>query len=194
PWRIAAADFPRSAARPRGRARGSGAEVVVIGAGAIGASIAYHLAARGARVQVLERGRDIQHASTSRSGGGGVPPRSRGGNILLSKYSIARLRDFGREIGVDVGLRLVGYLFLVREPATWARYQRDAALQRRYEVPTQLLSPDEAGRFIPGTRVDDLLGATFCDQDGYCDPRALRDGYLARAVERGATVRYGAGV
>ena len=162
------------------------AEVVIIGAGVVGAAIAYHLAARGCTdVLLLERSPDITDSSTARSAAGVRHQWSSAINIRLSQLSIAQLRRFPDELGVESGLRLVGYLFLVREPDTWAAYQRGAALQQAYGVPTQLLTPEQAAGFFPGTRTDDLQGATFCDQDGYCDPLAIRNGYLQRALDSG---------
>lgn len=165
------------------------AEVAIIGSGVVGSSIAYHLAKRGCtNVLVLDRTADIRDSSTARSGAGVRHQWSSATNILLSKYSITRLHRFKEEIGVDSGLRLVGYLFLVRKPATWATYQQNVALQHRYGVPTQILTPDQVGQIVPNTRIDDLQGATFCDQDGYCDPMAIRNGYLQRAGELGVRV------
>lgn len=162
------------------------ASVVIIGAGIVGASIAYHLAARGCTdVVVLEREAAEVTGSSARSLAGVRHQFSDPLNIRLSLYSAARIRHFAEEIGADSGFRQVGYLLLVDDPRTWEGFQRDVALQRSLGARVEVLTPAEAARFVPGTRTADLVGATFGPDDGYCDPYAIATGYLARARERG---------
>lgn len=173
----------------------SGASVVIAGAGIVGASIAYHLAARGCRdVLLLERADAPASGSTGRSAGGVRHQFGSAVNVQLSLYSIARLQAFSEEIGGHASLRQVGYLFLHTDPATWAHYQEQAQLQRSLGVPVELLGADEALRLVPGARVDDILGASFCPWDGYCDPYGIAMGYLSRARALGARVQVNAPV
>ncbi|HEX9369804.1 MAG TPA: FAD-binding oxidoreductase, partial [Roseiflexaceae bacterium] len=104
----------------------------------------------------------------------------------LSLYSIERLKHFAEEIGGHADLKQAGYLFLLDDPEDWAQYQRSAAMQRRLGARVELLTPEQAARFIPKTRVDGLLGATFGPDDGYCDAHGVALGYLVRARELGA--------
>lgn len=165
----------------------STAEVVVIGAGVMGASIAYHLAARGCTdVVILEKDELEISGSTARSAAGVRHQFSTEVNVRLSLYSIERLKHFNEEIGGHAGLRQVGYLFLIDDPTAWEQYQRSAAMQQRLGARVELLTPAEAGRFIPQTRIDDLVGATFGPDDGYCDPHGIALGYLNRARQLGA--------
>lgn len=169
--------------------REHGSSVVIIGGGIVGASIAYHLAARGCRdVLILERAESPATGSTGRSAGGVRHQFNTEVNIRLSQYGIERLRHFGEEIGGFAQLRQVGYLFLITDDATWARYQQQVQLQRRLGVPTEVLTPADAERLVPGTVVDDLLGATYCPLDGYCDPYGIAMGYLTRARALGVRV------
>lgn len=170
--------------------RDTGASVVIIGGGIVGASIAYHLAARGCRdVLILEREASPATGSTGRSAGGVRHQFNTEVNIRLSQYSIERLRHFGEEIGGYAHLRQVGYLFLITDAAAWARYQQQVQLQRRLGVPTELLTAADAERLLPGTVVDDVVGATYCPLDGYCDPYGIAMGYLTRARELGVRVQ-----
>jgi len=165
----------------------TGASVVIVGAGIVGASIAYHLAARGCRdVVLLEREQAPASGSTGRSAGGVRHQFATMVNIRLSLYSIERLRHFSEEIGGHAQLRQVGYLFLHSDPTMWAQYRAQAEVQRSMGVPTELLRPADVERFVPGTRVDDLLGATYCAWDGHCDPHGIAMGSLARARALGA--------
>jgi sarcosine oxidase subunit beta len=156
----------------------------------MGASVAYHLAARGCTdLLILEKAELEVSGSTARSAAGVRHQFSNRTNILLSRYSIERLRAFDEEIGGHAELHQVGYLFLVNDPETWAQYQRNVALQRELGVRVELLTPDEAARFAPRMRTDDLLGATFGPDDGYCDPYGIALGYLRAAQAKGVRIQ-----
>lgn len=163
------------------------AQVVVIGAGVMGCSVAYHLAARGCSdVLLLEKEETEITGSTARSAAGVRHQFSTEVNVRMSLHSIERLRRFKEEVGGESGLQQVGYLFLIDDAATWAAYQESTAMQRRLGARTELLSPAEAARFVPETRAEGLLGATFGPDDGYCDPHGIALGYLTRARALGA--------
>ncbi|NTU79428.1 MAG: FAD-binding oxidoreductase [Chloroflexales bacterium] len=162
----------------------TGAQVVIVGAGVVGASVAYHLALRGCTdVLLLEKEETEISGSTARSAAGVRHQFSSATNILLSRYSIEKLRTFDEEVGGHAELHQVGYLFLVNDEATWAQYRRNVELQRELGVQVDLLTPEEAARFVPRMRIDDLVGATFGPDDGYCDPYGIALGYL-RAAQR----------
>ena len=163
------------------------ATVVVVGAGIMGASVAYHLAARGcADVLILEQAETEITGSTARAAAGVRHQFSSEVNVRLSLYSIERIKRFAEEIGGHADLKQVGYLLLLDDPADWEQYQQSAAMQRRLGARVELLTPEEAARFIPELRADDLLGATFGPDDGYCDAHGVALGYLTRARQLGA--------
>ena len=169
--------------------QGGGPAVVIIGAGILGASIAYHLALRGcSNVTILEREESAATGSTARSAAGVRHQFATEVNIRLSRYSIERLARFTEEVGGHSELHQVGYLLLITDAESWPRYQAQIALQRRLGVPTQALGPADVGRLVPGTRVDDVVGATYCPLDGYCDPYGVAMGYLNRARSLGVRV------
>jgi sarcosine oxidase, subunit beta len=162
-------------------------QVVIIGAGIVGASVAYHLAVRGCRdIVILEQAETEVTGSTAKSAAGVRHQFSSEVNVRLSLYSIERLRHFEEEIGADAGLHQVGYLFLCSDAESWQAYQMNTAMQQRLGANTQILSAAEAARFIPQMNTDGLLGATFGPDDGFCDPHMIAMGYLARAREYGA--------
>jgi sarcosine oxidase subunit beta len=164
----------------------STAQVVIVGAGIMGASIAYHLAARGCtNVLILEQAETEIAGSTARSVAGVRHQFSTEVNVRLSLYGVERLKHFDEEVGGHAELKQVGYLFLIDDPATWAEYQRSVAMQRRLGARVELLTPDEAARFVPKMRTEDLVGATFGPDDGYCDPYGIALGYLNRARDLG---------
>jgi len=165
------------------------AEVLIIGAGIIGASVAYHLATRGCTdVLILEKAEAPITGSTAFSAGGVRHQFAREVNIRLSKYSIERLKHFSEEIGGHADLCQTGYLFLINKEDTWAEYQEQVRLQRSLGVQVELLEPRDVLAYVPGTRLDDILGATFGPEDGFCDPHGIASGYLKRAHEMGVRV------
>ena len=104
------------------------ADVVIVGGGVLGASIAYHLATKGVTdVAVLERDR-LGSGSTSRNAGGIRLQFSTEINVRLSQRSLPRLERFAEEMGVDPDFRQVGYLFLITTDADAAAFERSLAL------------------------------------------------------------------
>lgn len=165
------------------------AEVLIIGAGIIGASVAYHLAIQGCTdVLILERAEAPITGSTALSAGGVRHQFAREVNIHLSKYSIERLKNFTDEVGEYSGLRQTGYLFLINKEDTWAQFQEQVKLQQSLGVRVELLEPRDTLEYVPSTRLDDIVGATFGAEDGFCDPHGIASGYLNRARELGVRV------
>jgi glycine/D-amino acid oxidase-like deaminating enzyme len=165
------------------------ADVVIVGGGIVGASIAYHLGARGVRdVIVLERDQ-LGGGSTTRNAGGVRLQFSTEINVRLSLRSLSRIEQFAEEMGVDPHLRQVGYLFLITEERDVVPFETSLAMQKRLGVPVQRLNAAGVHEVFPELRVDDLRFATLCMRDGYCDPTSLLNGYVARAREKGVSFR-----
>lgn len=167
-----------------------GAQVIIIGAGIMGASIAYHLAIRGCTdVVILEKEATEVSGSTARSMAGVRHQFSSRTNILLSQYSIERFKHFYEEVGGHAELRQIGYLLLVDNPVTWETYQQSVALQRSMGVQVELLDPSAAAAMIPELNQAGLVGATFGPEDGYVDPHGVAMGYLNRARALGVQLQ-----
>jgi sarcosine oxidase subunit beta len=161
------------------------AEVVIVGGGVLGASIAYHLATKGVRdVVVLERDR-LGVGSTTRNAGGVRLQFSTEINVRLSQRSIPHFERFSEEMGVDPDFHQVGYLFLITSERDVSAFERSLALWSRLGVPARRLDQDGVRELFPELRVDDVRFATFCEKDGYLDPSSLLNGYVARAREKG---------
>ena len=117
------------------------AEVVIIGAGVIGASVAYHLAKRGCgRILVLERHRAPGQGSTGRATGGFRAQFGSEINVRLSLLSREKLLSFEEEMDIDPGYRPCGYLFLAGDEAQLEtlrgaqKVQKSAGLREAREV------------------------------------------------------------
>ena len=162
------------------------ASVVIIGAGIVGCSVAYHLSARGCKnIVVLEKADTEVAGSTARSAAGVRHQFATEVNVLLSRYSIERMKRFTAEVGGEAGLKQIGYLLLVSEPDRWEQYLQSVALQNSLGVSSRALSPAGVLGMMPFTNLDGLLGATWCAEDGHCDPHGIATGYLSVARRHG---------
>jgi sarcosine oxidase subunit beta len=167
----------------------SAAEVVIIGGGCMGASVAYHLARRGVTdVVLLEREQMLGTGSTGRNAGGVRHQFSNQANIKLSIESIALLERFADEVGHPIDFHQDGYLFLLSTPASVETFERNVALQRGLGVEVQWLDAREAAALAPGLNADSVLAATFCQRDGIADPNGVTMGFAKTAQSLGVTV------
>ncbi|MGH2377333.1 MAG: NAD(P)/FAD-dependent oxidoreductase [Candidatus Limnocylindria bacterium] len=173
---------------------GPAPDVVIVGGGVVGASIAYHLTQRGLRnVLVLERD-TFGSGSTSRNAGGIRQQFSTEINVRLSQRSVPRLERFQDEFGIDIQFQQVGYLFLITDQRDVAPFERSLALWGRLGVPATRLDRDGVRAVFPEIVTDDLLFATFCPKDGHADPVSILNGFISRARAAGATFRENARV
>lgn len=176
-------------------ARGNRCEVAIVGGGVMGASIAAHLVERRVgRVVVFEREDDLGTGSTAKAAGGIRLQFTTRANVELSRYSIEEIRRFEERTGVDADFAQDGYLFLLDAEADLEAFTRTARLQRSLGAPVEVIPVEDAARILPGIRTDDLVGATFCPEDGVATPAALVAGYAALARRGGAELRRGASV
>ena len=167
-------------------------EVAIVGGGVIGASIAAHLAERKVgRVVVFEREDALGTGSTAKAAGGVRLQFTTAANVALSRYSMEEIRNFRERTGVDADFAQDGYLFLLNSEEDLARFRETAVVQRALGAPVEVITPEEAERILPGIRTDDLVGATFCGEDGVATPAALVAGYAALARRAGVELRRG---
>jgi sarcosine oxidase subunit beta len=164
------------------------ADVVIVGAGIMGLSIAYHLAARGVRdVTVVDRSYLCGGAS-GRNGGGIRAQWSSEANVRLMQESIRMCREFATKMRINVWFRQGGYLFLARTPAIRAGLEKSVALQNDCGLPTRMLSPAEARRIVPELSTDGLEAASFNADDGVVFPWPFVWGYAQAAEKLGVEV------
>jgi sarcosine oxidase subunit beta len=161
------------------------ADVAIIGGGAIGCSIAYHLGQRGAKnVVVLER-ETLGSGSTSKAAGG---IRAQFGTETEIRFSFEALDFFKRfkdEMGVDAEFRQIGYLTLVATEDDLAYHEERVELQRSMGVDVRIITPRDAREIVPTLNVDDMIAAVHCPTDGFAGPYEVTMGYAARARDRG---------
>ena len=146
----------------------------------MGASIAYHLALLGADGVVLCDSGEIASGATGKAMGGVRQQFSTAPEVRLAQGSI----DFFKELGPPF-FHQVGYLFLATTTAGAADLDERLALQQELGVPSMRVDP----AYVRGLRVDDVVSAVVCAEDGVADPFAVTRELVARAVERGVELR-----
>ena len=164
------------------------ADILVIGGGIIGVSIAYHLAFKNAgSIVLLERG-FLGQGSTGLCAGGIRTQFSTAVNISLSLKSLDFWTHFEEHTGVDPEFRQVGYLFLASRPETWRLLQQSVRLQHSHGLPVELLTPQEIHQRWSFLQWHDLLGGTFCSWDGYAGPHEALTGFVRMARRKGVRI------
>jgi sarcosine oxidase subunit beta len=158
------------------------ARIVVAGAGAVGASIAYHLVLLGAEDVVLAEREHVAAGATSKGMGGVRQQFSTEAEVRLAQASI----EFFASLGPDVFLQ-VGYLFVATTADGLARLDERRDLQAGIGVPVVRVDAS----FVQGLRTDDLAGAVFCATDGVGSPVAFAHELVRRAVGLGVELREG---
>ena len=170
----------------------SSAEVVVIGGGVIGTSIAFHLAEAGIDVCLLERDQ-LAGGSTSRAAGGIRAQFSDPLNIAIGLRSIESFERFGERPGAEIDLHQVGYLFLLDREDDVTAFEASVAVQQEAGVPSRFVSLDEVEELSPLAALDGVLAATYCPLDGHASPEAVTQGYAGGTRGHGGTILTGCG-
>ena len=164
--------------------------MVVVGGGAVGTSIAFHLAEAGVDVCLLER-ESLSSGSTSRAAGGFRTQFSDPLNIAIGLRAVEAFSRFSERPGGDIDFRQVGYLFLLDRSEDVAVFEASVAVQNELGVPSRLLEPAEALELSPLAGIEGVLAATFCPLDGHASPEAVAQVYAAGARAHGANVLTG---
>jgi sarcosine oxidase subunit beta len=164
------------------------ADVVIIGGGIVGSSIAYHLTAAGCRsVLVVERESAPGKGSTGKSMGGVRAQFSTPVNIQMSMYSIPFYASFEERLGYPCDYRPQGYLFCATAERHLAYLRANHETQVAMGLKTaQLVDGDEIRRRFPQMRGDDIVGGSFCSTDGFVDPYSAMNGLMIWAADHGA--------
>jgi len=166
------------------------ADVVIIGGGIVGSSIAWHLTDAGCRdVLLIERESHQGKGSTGKSMGGVRAQFATPVNIQMSLYSIPFYASFEERLGLPSEYRAQGYLFVATKPSHLDYLRINQQLQKSLGLmQVNMLTPEEIVQIVPQLRSDDVLGGSFCPTDGFVDPYSVMVGFTTRACEQGTTL------
>lgn len=155
-------------------------DVVIIGAGCIGASIASHLSGMGIHnVAVLEKEKMIGTGATAKCAGGVRAQFSTAVNIAMSHYSIREFEQLEKESGIQ--FVQCGYLFVIKTEEQKNRYLHNMETQQKLGVDVRWVTPEEISILAPNYGLDGVLGGTFGPKDGLVDPYLAVDAYFKKA-------------
>jgi len=163
------------------------ADVVIIGSGIVGSSVAYHLAQQGcSNVLVIEREAHQGKGSTGKSMGGVRAQFTTPVNIQMSLYSINFFSQFDEVVGHPADYRAHGYLFC----ATNQRHLEYLRANRERQMAlglknVEFMTREDILHMVPQLETHDILGGTLCPTDGFVDPHSVMMGFMLNARERG---------
>jgi sarcosine oxidase subunit beta len=160
------------------------ADIVIIGGGVVGCSTAYNLAQLGAgKVVVLEKNY-LASGSTGRCGAGMRMQWGTETNCLLSRESVKMLSKLPEILGVDIDIEFTqnGYLMPAYNEKMAEQFKANLVLQNSLNIPARWVSPEEALEIVPFLNTRGMLGATYCGEDGHCNPFKVTEAY-ARAAK-----------
>jgi sarcosine oxidase subunit beta len=158
--------------------------IVVCGAGATGASVAYHLALAGAgKVVLCDRG-TVAGGATGKAFGGVRQQFSTAAEVRLAQASVRFFEELGEPLFLQVG-----YLFLATTEEGLAELEERRQLQEELGVPVEAVSAGRVVELAPGVAVDDVLGGVLGSADGLSDPPSVCRELVRRAVELGVELR-----
>lgn len=165
------------------------ASTVVVGAGVIGASVAWHLASRGARdVLCVDRASSPGQGSTGAATGGFRAQFATAINVRLSLLARAKLLRFRDEIEADPGYVPSGYLWLAGNETELHALRAARTIQRGEGLHEAVeVGADDIVRLQPAVETDGIVGGSFCPSDGFIRPRAILDGYKNAAERLGVS-------
>jgi len=166
------------------------ADVVIIGGGIVGASVAWHVTESGCtNVLIVERETHQGKGSTGKSMGGVRAQFATTPNIQMSMFSINFYAEFDERLGQPAGYRPQGYLFVATAEKHLNYLRTNQKLQHSLGL-TQavMVTRDDIISRVPQLRSDDILGGSFCPTDGFVDPYSVMTSFTTCAVERGARV------
>jgi sarcosine oxidase subunit beta len=166
--------------------------VLIIGGGISGASIAYNLAVRGVKDIVVVDKSYFTSGDTGRCGAGVRQQWATKINCQLAKHSIDFFEKAKEILEYEGNLEFKqeGYLILATTPEEEIQFKKNVNLQNEFNIPSKVLSKSEALTIVPHLNPDAFLSATFCHTDGHLNPFKMTEAYMLAAKRLGVTFNF----
>jgi sarcosine oxidase subunit beta len=171
-----------------GRPLPADGDIVILGGGIMGTSIAYHLAEAGVKNIVLIERNTLGSGSSAKPLGGVRATFSDPGNIRLGQRSLEAFERFGEKFRTDIGLRQVGYLFLCRNEAELMQVEDSTHIQNHLGGSSRMVTPDQAHQINPFLDPRALVAASYSPRDGFAQPSKVVQAYAEAARQLGVTI------
>ena len=159
------------------------ADIVIIGGGVQGCSIAYNLAKRGQKNIVILEKDTVAHGASGRCGAGFRQQFGTEMNCILARDSVKIFEQLSYELEYDIELNQRGYLILAYTEKEVNQFRKNVELERSLDIPASLITPEEAREIVPCLNTEDVLAATYCPTDGNVNPLLTTFAY-AEAAQR----------
>lgn len=161
------------------------ANVVIIGGGISGLSIAYNLAKLGMEDVIVVEKRYLGSGSTGKCGTGIRQQFTTKEHIVLMKESVKLWEKLSEELGHDIGYKQTGYLWLIRNEEELSMFKENVKIQNEYGVPSRIISVEEALEIVPQLNPDVFIAAAFCHKDGKASPFKTINAYYEAGKKLG---------
>jgi sarcosine oxidase subunit beta len=159
------------------------ADIVIIGGGVVGCSIAYNLAKLGAKNIILLEKNTLASGATGRCGAGIRQQFGTKMNCILARESIKIFENLSQELEYDIELNQGGYLILAYTEKEVNQFKKNVALEQSLNIKARFITVEEAKEIVPPLNTEGILAATFCPTDGHANPFKTNFAY-AEAAER----------
>lgn len=168
------------------------AEIVIIGAGISGVSIAYNLAKAGMKnIHVIDKGY-FTNGSTGRCGAGVRQQWATKLNCIMAKKSIEFFARANKELNYhkDIEFKQAGYLILATTKEEDLQFSKNVKLQNSLGIPSRKLTVEEALEIVPHLNPKSFISATFCETDGHVNPFLMSEAYYLAAKKLGVNFHF----
>jgi len=170
----------------------SHASVVIVGGGAVGASVAYHLAKLGWKDVVLLERRQLTSGTTWHAAGLMTSAGMAHETLLwMARYTRDLCTTLEAETGQSTGFRPIGHIHLACTPGRLEGLRRDTDFARGYGIDNVEISASEIARLVPESRVDDVLAGFYIADEGRVNPADLTMAYAKGARMGGVRILEG---
>jgi len=159
------------------------ADIVIIGGGIQGCSIAYNLAKKGAKNIVILEKNTCASGSSGRCGAGIRQQFGTKMNCILARESMKIFETLSEELDYDIELNQAGYLILAYTEKEINQFKKNVVLEQSLGIEAKMVTPEEAKEIVPPLNLEGIIGGTFCPTDGNVNPLYTTFGY-AEAAQR----------